>query len=132
MRESSQEDQGVVLGSACHPSPRRSSRQTVPRAGQLRMGLAASCHCSYRRHLQTERAAVSLWSSTSAATWPSRYHTRTAQQGPQDRVPSSAVVKWQPAHRNLSVCITGKWRKVRKEGSDRLVQLLLLSRSQNI
>lgn len=71
-----------------HPSPRRSPRQIAPRAGQLRTELVASCCCSYRRHLQTERAAASLWSSTGAATWPSRYHTRAGQWGPWDWVPS--------------------------------------------
>lgn len=51
-------------------SPRRSPRQTVPRAGQPRTRPAASCRCSYRRHLQTERAAASLWSGTSTVTRP--------------------------------------------------------------
>ena len=76
------------------PSPCGSPRQIAPRAGQLRTGPAASCHCSYRRHLQTERAAASLWSGTSAATWPSRYCTRAAQRGPGDWVPYHRITEW--------------------------------------
>lgn len=51
-----------------------------------------------------------LWSSPSDATW---YRTRAAQRGPGDQLPSSAKVERQPAQGNLSVCITGRWGKVR-------------------
>lgn len=91
------------MGQPLRPSSWRSPRIV------LRAGPAAPC--SYRRHLERERAAVSLWWGTSSATGPSRHQTRAAPQGPGVTRHSQMATSSQEF-----VCIIRRGKKVRKEG----------------
>lgn len=108
------------------PSPITSQ---ISRAGcdedrQLRTGPAASCRCSYRRHLQTERAAV---------VQPQRCHVVPYESSTAGAWgPGSFISQGRATTSSREFVCLHNWETEEGEsGSDRLLQLLLpLSRSQ--